>query len=37
MDSIFKGFRELALKNSDIEFVYPVHLNPNVRSRFSII
>ena len=33
MDSIFKGFRKLALKNSDIEFVYPVHLNPNVRSR----
>lgn len=33
MDSIFKGFRKLALENSDIEFVYPVHLNPNVRDK----
>ena len=33
MDAMFKGFRELAEENPDIEFVYPVHMNPNVRSR----
>ena len=33
MDSIFKGFQVLAEENPDIEFVYPVHLNPNVRKQ----
>jgi UDP-N-acetylglucosamine 2-epimerase (non-hydrolysing) len=29
--SICKGIRSLAADNRDVEFVYPVHLNPNVR------
>jgi UDP-N-acetylglucosamine 2-epimerase len=30
-DSICMAIRTLAERNEDIEFVYPVHLNPNVR------
>jgi UDP-N-acetylglucosamine 2-epimerase (non-hydrolysing) len=29
--NICQALRELALKNSDIDIVYPVHLNPNVQ------
>jgi len=30
-ENICKGLRELARRNEDVEIVYPVHLNPNVR------
>lgn len=30
-ENICEGIKELALKYKDVEFVYPVHLNPNVR------
>lgn len=30
-ESMFKAIRRLAQENKDIEIVYPVHLNPNVR------
>jgi UDP-N-acetylglucosamine 2-epimerase (non-hydrolysing) len=29
---ICEAIKELALKNKDVDFVYPVHFNPNVRS-----
>ncbi len=31
MEGIFLALRDLALTYADIEFIYPVHLNPNVR------
>jgi UDP-N-acetylglucosamine 2-epimerase (non-hydrolysing) len=36
-DAIFNAINELASKNSDCDFVYPVHLNPNVRSSVHAI
>ncbi len=30
-ESICQGIRKIADRNQDLEFVYPVHLNPNVR------
>ena len=32
MENIFKAVKELVLNNSDVEVVFPVHLNPKVRS-----
>jgi UDP-N-acetylglucosamine 2-epimerase (non-hydrolysing) len=32
MQSIFKAIKQIALEFKDIEIVYPVHLNPNVKS-----
>ena len=32
IEEILKAIKELAIKYSDIEFVYPVHLNPNVKN-----
>lgn len=31
MRNICEAFKRLAQRNGDVEFVYPVHLNPNVR------
>lgn len=37
-ENICEAIGELALKNSDVDFIYPVHLNPNVRKPvFDII
>lgn len=32
MQNIAKAIRTLALKHSDVQFIFPVHLNPNVKS-----
>ncbi len=38
LENICKAIRVLIEKNSDIEVIYPVHLNPNVRSTvFSLL
>lgn len=31
MENIFKAVNEIALKNEDVEVVFPIHLNPKVR------
>lgn len=31
MNQVFQAIRELADENENVQFVYPVHLNPNVR------
>jgi UDP-N-acetylglucosamine 2-epimerase (non-hydrolysing) len=31
MEGIFHGLRDIAERHDDVEIVYPVHLNPNVR------
>ncbi|MFA6635567.1 MAG: UDP-N-acetylglucosamine 2-epimerase (non-hydrolyzing) [Candidatus Omnitrophota bacterium] len=35
MDEMFRAIREIAVSRSDVEIVYPVHLNPNVRRQVS--
>jgi len=35
--NIFEAIKELAEKYSDAQFVYPVHLNPNVRDKVSLV
>lgn len=37
MDSIFQELQKTALKNPDLEFVFPIHPNPNVRKHRSIL
>nr|WP_034428881.1 UDP-N-acetylglucosamine 2-epimerase (non-hydrolyzing) [Caldisalinibacter kiritimatiensis] len=32
MESIFSAIRDIVLKNDDVEVVFPIHLNPKVRS-----
>ena len=32
MEDIFTGVKELAQENSDVDVIFPVHLNPNIRS-----
>ena len=37
LDNICKAIRDLANEREDVDFVYPVHLNPNVRNQVQKI
>lgn len=37
MDLIFQELQKAALKNPDLEFIFPIHPNPNVRKHRSIL